>query len=228
MELSIDTSSSISSLSLSQRGEIKVEFNWRCSQNHASELFPNLNYVLRGQGVSPHELTAIVVAKGPGSFNGLRVGIAAAKGLAFALDIPVVGISTLEVEAFPFSFYGLPVCSLHHLSKEEFAFAVYQGEGEEWQNVIPPGIGALDDVSHSTRERTIFCGELKDEVKCHIKESLGDLAVIPDRVVNVRRGGFLAYLGWKRLEEGEVNDILLLEPLYLRKPKITLKKGGQQ
>jgi tRNA threonylcarbamoyladenosine biosynthesis protein TsaB len=169
-----------------------------------------------------------MVAKGPGSFNGLRVGIAAAKGLAFALHIPVVGISTLEVEAFPFSSYGLPICSLHHLSKEEFAFALYQGEGEKWQNIIPPSIGTLNDICLTTHKKTVFCGEIKDEVKCHIKEDLGDLAVIPGEAAVMRRGGFLAYLGWKRLDEGKVDNMLLLEPLYLRRPKITLKKGEQK
>jgi tRNA threonylcarbamoyladenosine biosynthesis protein TsaB len=181
--------------------------------------------MLNSARISSRDLSAIAVAKGPGSFNGLRVGIAAAKGLAFALNIPVVGISTLEVEAFPFSFYGLPICPLHHLGREEFAFAVYQEKDRRWQNIIPPRMGRLDDVYHSTPGKTIFCGEIKDEVKCNIRESLGNLASIPNPVAGMRRAGFLAYLGWQRVDNGDLDDVWLLEPLYLRKPNITLKKG---
>ncbi|MBF8264321.1 MAG: glycoprotease/HAD-superfamily hydrolase like protein [Dehalococcoidia bacterium] len=109
MELSIDTSSSIASLALTLDEKVLAEITWRCGQNHSVELVPSIDALMVKSAADKSSLTGIIVAKGPGSFNGLRVGIATAKGLAYALKIPVVGISTLQVEAFPHLTSGLPV-----------------------------------------------------------------------------------------------------------------------
>jgi len=101
MELAIDTSTSIASIALSKEGEIISEFTWQAGQNHSVELMPHIVYLLHQAKVDFKDLSGVIVAKGPGQFNGIRVGMAVAKGLSFALSIPIVGISTLEVEAFP-------------------------------------------------------------------------------------------------------------------------------
>jgi len=96
MELAIDTSSNIVSVALSHNGEILASLTWQTTQNHTIELLPNLVYLLQRVKVELDSIGAIIVAKGPGRFNGLRVGISTAKGLASALNIPLLGVSTLE------------------------------------------------------------------------------------------------------------------------------------
>jgi len=101
MELAINTSSNICSLALSHKGEILAELTWQTAQNHTVEVMSRLDCLLSLTKVKPDSLEAIIVAKGPGSFNGLRVGISIAKGIAFSLNTPILGISTLEAEAYP-------------------------------------------------------------------------------------------------------------------------------
>jgi tRNA threonylcarbamoyl adenosine modification protein YeaZ len=95
MELSIDTSTGWGGLALSQEGQLIAELTWKPGQNHTSEMFPNVDRLLATAKADIHDMSAIFVARGPGSYNGLRAGISAAKGLAFSLSIPLVGVSTL-------------------------------------------------------------------------------------------------------------------------------------
>ncbi len=110
MQLAIDTSTDTASLALVQDSEVLAELTWRCGQNHTIELLPRLAHLLNQTKLSLQSTSCIIVAKGPGSFNGLRVGVSLAKGLAFGLGIPIVGVSTLEVAAYQHAETGLPVC----------------------------------------------------------------------------------------------------------------------
>jgi tRNA threonylcarbamoyl adenosine modification protein YeaZ len=100
MQLAIDTSTDIASLALVKDDQLIAELTWRCGQNHTIQLLPNLEYLLRQAKLDLRSVNGIIVARGPGSFNGLRVGLSTAKGLAFSLGIPVVAVSTLEAEAY--------------------------------------------------------------------------------------------------------------------------------
>ena len=100
MYVAIDTSTETATLALVRDGMVLTEMTWRSGQNHTTQLLPNLNSLFKLTGTSPELLTGVIVGKGPGSFNGLRVGVGIAKGLAFSLNIPIIGINSLEVEAY--------------------------------------------------------------------------------------------------------------------------------
>ncbi|MEW6034800.1 MAG: tRNA (adenosine(37)-N6)-threonylcarbamoyltransferase complex dimerization subunit type 1 TsaB, partial [Chloroflexota bacterium] len=97
MELSIDTSTELVSLALSEQGIPRAELTWTAGLNHTAELLPGVQALLRQIGTELQHVKAVFVAIGPGAFNGVRVGMSTAKGLAFSLDVPLVGVSTLEV-----------------------------------------------------------------------------------------------------------------------------------
>ena len=124
MELALDSSTDTASLALSQHGEVQAELSWLSEQNHTVELMPNVLHLLAQARTGLDDIEAIVVAKGPGSFNGVRVGVATAKALAFALAIPLVGVSTLEVEAFPYAATGKPVCPVQNAGRGDIATAL--------------------------------------------------------------------------------------------------------
>ena len=100
LELTIDTASEMASVALSREGALEAELTWRCPRNHSAELLPAVQYLMQRAGVDKSELTAVFVCIGPGSYTGLRVGIASAKGLAFALGLPIVGVGRLEADAY--------------------------------------------------------------------------------------------------------------------------------
>ncbi len=224
MELSIDTSTNIISLALSKEGETIAELTWQSQQNHTAELMPNLISLLNQTKTSLPSLTIIFVAKGPGSFNGLRAGISTAKGLAFALNLPLIGISTLEIEAFPFAYTNLPICPIHNAGRGEIVTATYQQQGTEWCRLVAEHITTLETLIKQVKEPTLFCGEIPTSALSILQQELGNKALIPEATVRQRRASFLAALGWKQWQKGNRDNPVTLQPLYLRQPSITLPK----
>jgi tRNA threonylcarbamoyl adenosine modification protein YeaZ len=224
MQLAIDTSTEIASIALSQNGEVIAELTWRCGQQHTVELLPNLIHLLQQARSSLNSIDGIVVAKGPGSFNGLRVGMSTVKGLAFSLGVPLVGISTLEVEASPYASTGLPICPTHNAGRGEIAAALYQLKDDGWCQLVEEHITTIEVLCSQINTETLFCGELSPVMETQLKSLLPGQVVIPEAVTRLRRAGYLAGLGWQRLERGDFDDPATLQPLYLRKPSITLPK----
>ncbi len=166
----------------------------------------------------------IVVAKGPGSFNGLRVGISTAKGLSFSLGIPIIGISTLEATAYGHAGTGLPVCAVSGAGRGEIAAALYQQKRGKWQQLIAEHLTTLENLIGETETKTVFCGEYVLQIAAVLEEKLGTKAVIPPDAGLFRRAGFLAELGAMRFKEDKLDHPATLQPLYLRKPPITERK----
>jgi tRNA threonylcarbamoyl adenosine modification protein YeaZ len=224
MRLAIDTSTDVASLALCQEGKVVTELTWRCGSNHTVTLLPYLGNLLSRQGAELGSLNSIVVAKGPGSFNGLRVGISTAKGLALGLGIPIAGVSTLEAAAYQHSESGFPVCSILNAGRGEIATAIYQMQNGDWQQVMPEQITTLETLCSQITTRTIFCGELTAETVLEIDRNLGQKAIITKPAASLRRAGFLAELGQNKLAAGSGDDPATLQPIYLRRPNITKSK----
>ncbi len=223
MELAIDTSTSFCSLAISNRGEAIAEFTWHSEQSHTVELVPNIVRLLDQVKTSPQSVTAIFVAKGPGSFNGLRVGLSTAKGLAFALNIPLIAIGTLEIEAYPFAFTRLPVCPIHHAGRGEIATAVYRGNNG-WRCLTGEHITTVDNLCQTTKRKTLFCGEISPPMAEQLQQALDKYAIIPGGAVRLRRAGYLTELAWQRFAQGKYDNPATLQALYLRQPPITQRK----
>jgi tRNA threonylcarbamoyl adenosine modification protein YeaZ len=224
MLLAIDTSTEMASLALVQDNRLLAELTWYCEQNHTIQLLPRLTALLEKANLNIQSTTAIAVAKGPGSFNGIRVGMSTAKGLAFSLGIPIVGISTLEVEAYPHAAGGLPVCAIHNAGRHEIAAAIFQKKRGCWQQFIGEHITTLNELLAGITARTVFCGEYIPTVADEIKQRLGTKALMPPVASLTRRAFFLAELGQQRIEAGKSDNIATLQPLYLRRPPITERK----
>jgi len=224
MLLAIDTATNTASLALVQDSQVLVELTWHCGQNHSVELLPRLVYLLNQAKLAIQSVSAIIVARGPGSFNGLRVGVSTAKGLAFSLGIPIVGIGTLEITAYQHAETGLPICPILNAGREEIATAMYQKKGNKWLKLAPEHITTVDALCSRITTKTIFCGEFVPVVADQLKKQLKQKAIIPPPAARLRRAGFLAELGQQRLEAGDFDNVTTLQPLYLRRPPITKPK----
>ena len=220
MELAIDTSSGMASVALSHEGELLASLTWRTAQNHTTELLPNLICLLQQAKVRLDSVDAIIVAKGPGSFNGLRVGISTAKGLASALHIPLLGVNTLESEAYPFAFIGLPLRPIHKAGREEVATGLYRQKDSEWQCLEPENLTTVRALLHRIKQKTLFCGEIPPDLARELRQNLGKKAIISQRN-DLSRVRSLIILGCLKLNKGEQDDPITLQPLYLRSPHIT-------
>jgi len=203
---------------------VLAELTWRCEQNHSTQLLPHLASLLNQTKLSLQSADGIIVARGPGSFNGLRVGISTAKGLAFSLGIPIVGISTLEAEAYQHGETGLPICPIFNARRGEIATALYQAKHNEWRQLIGEHITTIETLCSQITTKTIFCGEFIPFIATQLRKQLKQKAVIPSPATSLRRASFLAELGLKRLKAGDYDNPATLQPLYLRRPAITQPK----
>jgi tRNA threonylcarbamoyl adenosine modification protein YeaZ len=224
MLLAIDTSTDCASIALVQDSKVLAEATWYCRQNHSVELLPSLANLLDEAKVELQSTSCVIVAKGPGSFNGLRVGLSTAKGLAFSLGIPIIGISSLELEAYQHAETGLPTCPIFSAGRGEIAAALYQKKGHKWHQLSAEHVTTVEAlVSEIEGEgKTLFCGEYVPLVASRLTKKLGQRAVIA--APQLRRASLLVELAKPRIEAGDYDNSATLQPLYFRRPAITQPK----
>ena len=224
MQLAIDTATDTASLVLVQNGGVFAESTWRCEQSHTIQLLPHLVDLMNQNNLSLQSVKGIIVDKGPGSYNGLRVGISTAKGLAFSLGIPIIGISSLELAAYQHADTGLPICPILNAGRGEIATAIYQKKNNKWSQLAPEHITTVDQLLPQITTKTVFCGEFVSSLATELRNQLKEKAVIPPPAIPAQRASLFAKLGQMRLEAGSYDDPVTLQPLYLRRPQITTPK----
>jgi tRNA threonylcarbamoyladenosine biosynthesis protein TsaB len=216
--LAIDTSTALASVALYD-GRVLAEATWIAGQDHSRQLLPRIEDLLGAVQRSKADLTAVGVALGPGSFNGLRVGITTAKALAFARGLPIVGIETLRVTAYPFRLAGRPIRPLYDAGRDEVATGLYQASAMKLATLEEPRIATLDDALDASPSSTFFCGELRPAWREKIADRFG-----PERVARPaeapRRAGYLAELAWEQVRAGAGDAVATLQPIYLRRPPV--------
>lgn len=220
MLLAIDTATRVPSLALYDGERVLAEETWRSANNHTVELAPALVRMLERQRVLASELRGIAVALGPGSFTGLRIGLSVAKGLALTLAIPLMGIPTLDALVCAQARQRGPVCAVLQAGRRRIAAAFYRRRRGQWRRQGDYRLTTWDELCADIETRTFFCGEIDAQAAELVRERLGAKAVVASPAYSLRRAGYLAELGWQRLERGEVDDPATLAPIYLRRPPI--------
>ncbi|MHB0868696.1 MAG: tRNA (adenosine(37)-N6)-threonylcarbamoyltransferase complex dimerization subunit type 1 TsaB [Chloroflexota bacterium] len=213
MILALDTSTAIASVALYD-GSVSGEVTWRSGRGHSAELLVQAQGLMRLRRVEPEQLTAIAVATGPGSYTGLRVGLAAGKGLCLALGIPMVGVCTLDILAESQQESCLPVRPLLDAGRRRYATALYRREGGEMKRVGPIEGKRLAEILDAIEERTLLCGDLGDLASVGAGK-VAHLVQIASPASSLRRAGFLAEMGWRHFLRGEVQDAQQVEAFYL-------------
>ena len=216
LELSIDTASEVASIALSGEGRLVAEATWQAGREHGRQLLPAVEALLARHDATKDGLTAVFVCTGPGAYAGVRAGVSTAKGLAYALELPLAGVGRLEIEAYAFAATGRPVVAVHKAGRGELAWAAYHGD--PWREVSPPRLSKPAQLVERLREGTLVVGEI-DETLAAL---LPDHAVIAPASASIRRAATLAELGFARLSAGARDEAALLRPIYLRPPVISL------
>lgn len=231
MYLAIDSTTALAGVAvISMDGTVEAEVTWRAGRNHTAELYPGIEEVLRRGKATREDLTGIIVAVGPGSFTGIRIGMATAKGLAIGLRVPLVGVGTLEAATYAFAWAGRLVWGALDAGRGQVVVAAFEGEPTgsaqgQWRRVVEEQI--LDPEAFCLAiggGEVILCGEPPDGVLELVRERLGDRVTTPSKAARIRRPGALAELGWKRLIDGDSDDPMNLAPLYVRPPAALEKK----
>lgn len=216
LELSIDTCSDNATIALSREGSLLVELTWHIGREHSRQLLPAIDGLLSRLSASKDDLTALFVAKGPGGYAGVRAGVSTAKGLAYGLELPLVGIGRLEVEAYAWRAVGGPIVAVHRAGRRDGAWAAYEG-APEWRELSAPRLSPLKELASLLPAGSFVTGDLEEE-------AVAELSALGHRTVTgaatIRHAANLAELGWQRLQAGDTDDPKSLVPLYLREPAI--------
>ena len=214
--LAIDTSSRTLGLGLHSGDQVLVESLWQGDRHHTVELGPQIALLLRRSGCTLDDLHAVAVALGPGSYTGLRIGMALAKGLAMSHGLDLVGVSTFEILAQAQAPRNEPMCCVIEAGRKRIAGLWYkwgrrgwkpQGEAETttWQTM-------LDSIS----ETSYVVGELEPEAREQCMSS--DKVILAPPSHCVRRPSVLAEIAQERLRSGKLPDSEQLAPVYLNTP----------
>ncbi|HEU5431692.1 MAG TPA: tRNA (adenosine(37)-N6)-threonylcarbamoyltransferase complex dimerization subunit type 1 TsaB [Thermomicrobiales bacterium] len=213
--LCIDASSEQAGLGLFGRGHAAA-LVWRAGRAQTVALLAQIQHLLDLHGCAPADLDAVAVAAGPGTFNGLRVGMSVAKGLVLALDLPLVGVDTLSVAALPWLDAGLPTIAAVAAGRGRLVWAEYRpGAGAPTPAALPRNTAPdeLVAAAHAASGRFVVTGELAPETAAALAAL--DQTIVPPAPLRPRQPGALAWLAGRRLERGEADDPALLEPRYL-------------
>lgn len=217
MELSIDTASELASIALSNDGVVAAEKSWHCKRNHTQELLPAIDRLMSKAGCAKTELSAVFVSIGPGMYTGLRVGVSVGKGLARALDLPMVGIGRLALDAYPNRGFAGDVVAVHRAGRGDLAWASFRGEA--MREVTSPMLSKAEEMAGAIGEPTLFVGEIDEALREVLERELGGLASFVGES-GTGRAPALAEMGHALLAAGGGEDPALVRPVYLRPPAI--------
>jgi tRNA threonylcarbamoyladenosine biosynthesis protein TsaB len=219
MLLALDTSTRLAGIALySGRDGLIAEVSWHSANRHTVELIPRVDQMLAQAGAASSDLRAVAVALGPGSFTGLRVALAAAKGLALAGNLALLGVPTLDVAAYPHSRQPLPVIAVVQAGRGRVCWAPYIHGPAGWAASAPYGLATIPSLAATISHPTLIAGELAPTDREQLAAASRGQAILLPPALSTRRPGCLAELAWGRYAAGERDDPTSLSPIYLHEP----------
>ena len=224
MILAIDTSTGQASVALAGNEGTHAETSWTAAGNHSRSLGRAVDELTMLEDVELSAVSAIVVAIGPGSFSGTRVGISAGKGLALALDVPLAGVSTLDAIGFQALHGASSVTAVIPAGRGDLYCARYEGSPGEFARISGPEIVPLSRLLSDLNHAGIVAGPGSAAIVSASQQTANQVTVQPVEM-RLRRAGFLAELGRRYLEQGGADQVDTLEPLYLRRSAAEEKRG---
>ncbi|MBX6343024.1 MAG: tRNA (adenosine(37)-N6)-threonylcarbamoyltransferase complex dimerization subunit type 1 TsaB, partial [Thermomicrobiaceae bacterium] len=175
-----------------------------------------IDHLLHLNGRQVHDLRAVAVAIGPGTFNGLRVGMAIAKGFAFSLGVPIVGVVTLDAVAYPHSGERRPVRAFVAAGRGRAVFADYRYRNGSWTRLGELRNEAVDRLAEGLAEPTLLVGEFSARPPEALERD--PRVVLPPPSLRTRRASYLAEIAFRRWQAGDVDRLETLEPVYVHGP----------
>ena len=214
MLLAIDTSTQWMGLALFDGAQVIGEMIWQTHNHHTVELAPAVRELLVRCGLQPTDLKAIGVALGPGSFTSLRIGLALVKGFALALNIPVVGIPTLDFLAAAQPVQEYPLATILQAGRGRLAVGWYAAVNGAWASQGEAKVYTLEDLSRQIQKPTLVCGELTATERQVLGRKRKNV-ILASPAQSLRRPSYLAEMAWQRWQEGQVAEVISLAPIYL-------------
>ena len=217
--LGIDTSSMAASVAVIEDNKLICEYTINTKKTHSQKLMPMIENMLGLSDLNVREIDAIAVCEWPGSFTGLRIGMATAKAIAHVNDIPVIGVNSLEALAANMNLCDKKICSILDAQRNQVYTGRYQYEGTKLVEIKEIGIQQIDELLEElaqSGEQWILVGEAVYKYEDKIRE-ISNIE-IPAASNNVTKAGSLCSVAKVKFDEGkDIFDCYTVNPLYIRK-----------
>jgi tRNA threonylcarbamoyladenosine biosynthesis protein TsaB len=213
--LALDSASRHCSAAVCDAQGVRAEAGDASSETHARHLMVLVDRVLQRAGLAMGQIDGIAVCRGPGSFTGVRIAMATAKGLAAASGLPLVGVSSLAALAWPLSDFPGWICPMLDARRQEVYFARYRAANGRLETVIEAQAGSPEKAAAGIDGPALFVGEGAQAYAARLQAAVGGNWRLAEERRHVIRAAHVAALAREALRAGQ-DESLRLAPLYLR------------
>lgn len=219
--LAIDTSTPAAGVALMDGGTVLAESNLDSGITHSRTLLPEVKRLLDEFGIEIRDLTLVAVGLGPGSFTGLRIGLAVAKGLAWAARIPLVGVPTLDALARGYPGDADQICPFLDARRNQVYAALYRPSATGvFERTTEIQAYSIEDLAAVIAQQTVFFGPGVDHYGRELARILGDKWIRDDQALDLVPGSAIGQLAADLYLKGTETDPGRILPLYVRQPVI--------
>ena len=224
MLLAIDTATQMLSLALHDGDALIAESTLHAGRQHSALLAPHIDDTMMQTGIRKEDLTALAVSVGPGSYTGVRIGVALAKGMAAPFNLPLAPVTTLEtvVAAQPRHRDDLPLVAAVSAGRQRVIWAEYRRVDEAWVERRAPQISNWEEILAHFACPIRVSGEVSSTglATIELAQEAGAVIELAPAAERLRRAGFLADIAWRRLRAGGMNAFPAekVAPVYLKRP----------
>lgn len=218
--LSMDSSSLVTTVALLKDEHLLGEFTLNFKREHSVILMEKIEMLLKDCNIDISEVDGFVVSKGPGSFTGLRIGMATVKGLSMGSNKPYLSISSLDALAYSLVNFDGIICPIMDALRDSVFTCMYKSSNGELSKITDYSTLSLDElveVLQQKDEPVIFTGDGVYKYKEYLLEKLPNAKFAPNHL-SVVRASALGELGMELLRKGQYDD-MNSSPLYLKKPQ---------
>ena len=210
--LNIETSTTNCSVSLSKEGETLVlKEDYNDNYSHAERLHVYIDDVLKQAKISLTNLDAIAVSKGPGSYTGLRIGVSAAKGLCYALNKPLISVSTLEALTHQINVEDGVIVPMIDARRMEVYSAVFNSEHKQIRDTEAQILDENSFTKYLENGKVYFIGNGVEKTKTLINHS--NAVFVENKLPSAKEMSLLAFTKYKK---NDTEDVAYFEPYYLK------------
>ena len=217
--LALDSAGLVASVAIVQDDELLGEYTINHKKTHSQTLLPMLDEVAKMIELDMNSIDFIAVSAGPGSFTGLRIGSATAKGLALALDKKIVSVPTIDAMAYNLWGSDAQICPIMDARRNQVYTGLYQFEDDHMNTILPECVLMIDEIVSRINEsgkKTVFLGDgvavFKEYIEGNIKVSYS----FAPANNNKQRASSVAALGIELYKAGKAEDAKEHKPEYLR------------
>lgn len=216
--LAIDTSANVAAAAVAEDDTLLCEYILNHKKTHSQKIMVMIENLLKDLELTVHDIDLFAVANGPGSFTGLRIGVATMKALSHSVNKPIVGVSSLAGMAYNLPYAEHIIVPVMDARANRVYTASYIWD-EEFKEITEPEATTIEECVANCGELmdTLFVGDGAIAHREYIKEKLGDRAFFAPQPAMLQRASSIAAIAYDMAKKGEVMNYAELKPVYLRK-----------